>query len=83
MLRSFNVSHPVAWALAVFAIAGALLHGCAGFNPPPGNEAFFRDRTVDQEENGIRVSAAVLDAVESETVFGLSLYQKGIQPVWL
>ncbi|MGD8368891.1 MAG: LssY C-terminal domain-containing protein [Desulfobacterales bacterium] len=83
MSRSIIVPHAVAYTLTVFMIAGALLHGCAGFNPPPVNEASFRSRTVDQEDNGIRVSATVLDAIESETVFGLPLYKKGIQPVWL
>jgi len=81
--RSVIIPQPGAWALAVFMIAAALLHGCAGFNPPPANEAFFRSRTADQEENGIRVSAAVLSAEQAETVFGLPLYNKGIQPVWL
>lgn len=81
--RSIIVSHAVACTLTVLMVAGALLNGCAGFNPPPVNEAFFRSRTVDQENNGIRVSATVLDAIENETVFGLPLYKKGIQPVWL
>ena len=31
----------------------------------------------------LRVTAAVLSAEESEAVFGVSLYKRGIQPVWL
>jgi hypothetical protein len=57
--------------------------GCANFNPRPLNEVAFHERVKTQTENGIRVSAAVLSAEETEAVFDLPLYKKGIQPVWL
>lgn len=67
--------------VGIFLVMGAW--GCAVFTPPPFNEAPFRDRAVTVSENLVRVSAAVLGAEESEAVFGLPLYRKGIQPVWL
>lgn len=60
-----------------------LLCGCATFHPQPQDESWLRQRAVTREENGVRVSAAVLSAGDTETVFGLQLYKKGIQPLWL
>jgi len=42
-----------------------------------------RDRAQTQVEAGIRVTAAVPSATESRDLFGVSLYKKRIQPVWL
>ena len=41
------------------------------------------ERAETQVEGNIRVSAAVLGESETEAIFGLSLYDQGIQPVWL
>jgi hypothetical protein len=68
---------------AVFLITGLVLLGCASFNPQPLNDRPFRERATVQTKNGVRVLAAVLSAEETQSVFGLSLYKKGIQPVWL
>jgi len=57
--------------------------GCAAFDPQPLSEVPFQERVETQEEKGVRVSTAVLSAEEAEAVFGLPLYKKGIQPVWL
>jgi len=46
-------------------------------------EGDYLDRTQHQEENGIRVSAAVPSADESRKIFGSPLYRQGVQPVWL
>ena len=71
------------WA-AVF-IVGLCISGCGGrsylvdpFDPTP-----VVDRAETQTEGNIRVSAAVLGESETEAIFGLSLYDQGIQPVWL
>jgi hypothetical protein len=58
--------------------------GCAtGFEPKPIESVPFRDRAQTQIEAGIRVTAAVPSATESRDLFGVSLYKKRIQPVWL
>ena len=43
----------------------------------------FRDHSDMQSEGPVRVSASVLGREETEKIFGLSLYDQGIQPVWL
>jgi hypothetical protein len=43
----------------------------------------FQKRAQTQSEGNVRVTAAVLSAAESEAVFGVALYKKGIQPIWL
>jgi hypothetical protein len=69
--------------LAACLLTGVALLGCVAFNPQPLNERPFRERATVQTNNGVRVLAAVLSAEETRAVFGLSLYPKGIQPVWL
>ena len=66
-------------------IAGFIfLTGCAaGFNPQPIESVPFRDRTVTQIDDGIRVSTAVPSAKETKDLFGVALYKKGVQPVWI
>ena len=59
------------------------MYGCATFNPRHIDEVPFRERAQTQYENNVRVTAAVLSAEESEAVFGVPLYKKGIQPIWL
>jgi len=68
---------------AVLLITGVMLLGCASFNPQPLNKRPFRERAIVKAQDGVRVLAAVLSAQETQSVFGLSLYKKGIQPVWL
>jgi hypothetical protein len=75
--------HNVCCALTVCFLSGTMLWGCATFNPQPLNEHLFRKQAVSQTKNGLRVSAAVLGSTETETVFSLQLYKKGIQPVWV
>ena len=69
--------------LMVCILSGTILSGCATFTPRPVNEEPIHRHAVSQTENGVRVSAAVLGSKETETVFNLQLYRKGIQPIWL
>jgi hypothetical protein len=58
--------------------------GCAtGFDPKPIESVPFLDRAQTQIEAGIKVTAAVPSAAESRDLFGVSLYKKRVQPVWL
>ncbi len=62
-----------------------LLAGCAS-SPDPATsipEGDFRERLVVLERDGIRVTAGVPSAGESEVLFEEDLYKRGIQPVWL
>lgn len=43
----------------------------------------FKDRAVTQVDAGITVTAAVPSADEARDLFGVSLYKKLVQPVWI
>ena len=62
-----------------------MLAGCASSPEPvtPLPEGDYRERIHVQEQEGLRVSAAVPSAKEAQELFGKSLYKQGIQPVWL
>lgn len=74
-------SHPL-WVGSVF-FSLLTVAGCATFNPRPMEEVPFLERAQTQVENNVRVTAAVLSAEESKAMFGLPLYKKAIQPIWL
>ena len=64
--------------------AVALLAGCAAtFEPKPMDEVPFLERAQTQESDGVRITAAVPDAKESRDLFGVELYKRGVQPVWI
>jgi hypothetical protein len=58
--------------------------GCAGMRArtEPGGTGFL-ERAQEQIEHEITVRAAVPSASETEQLFGVPLYQRGVQPVWL
>jgi hypothetical protein len=61
-----------------------LASGCAStFETVPLEQVPFAERAQRQSEENVRVTAAVLSAEESELIFSLDLYARGIQPVWL
>jgi hypothetical protein len=58
--------------------------GCASsFNPKPMDQVQFRARSETQEEGDVRVTTAVPSADETRELFGVNLYRRGVQPVWL
>jgi hypothetical protein len=70
--------------LTILVTGIAILSGCAaGFDPKPIESVPFRERTLTQIEDGLRVSAAVPSATETRDLFGVALYKKGVQPVWI
>ena len=70
--------------LTILVTGIAILSGCAaGFDPKPIDSVPFRERTLTQTEDGIRISTAVPGAAETRDLFGVALYKKGVQPVWI
>ena len=62
----------------------SLLAGCASsFDFKPVESSPFLERAVTQVDDGVRVTAAVPDKEETRELFGLSLYRKRVQPVWI
>jgi hypothetical protein len=74
-------------SIRIVIAAGALLFLAACASAPTAHvnipEGDWKARAQTQEENGIEVTAAVPSAKESKELFGMPLYKKGIQPVWL
>lgn len=52
------------------------------YEPRPDEQAFL-DRAESQQQDGLEVSVAVLDAQESRVFFGVPMARRGVQPVWL
>jgi len=70
--------------LAVIAFA-AILAGCGGraYVREAADLTDIRSRAETQTDGPIRVSAAVPGRKETTQIFGIDLYDQGIQPVWL
>jgi hypothetical protein len=70
---------------ALLAIIVVFSVGCAfrDYQPQPEVLTALQARAQSQSVGGVEVSAAVPGAEETERLFGLALYERGIQPVWL
>jgi hypothetical protein len=66
----------------IFALL-MVLAACGSFRPQPLESVGFLERSETRTEEGVTVTVAVLTGEESEQVFGRSLANKGIQPVWV
>ena len=71
--------------LATVLLLAVSLSACAGggFEPRSIESVPFRDRAVTQVDGKVTVTAAVPSKAETHDLFGVSLYRKGIQPVWI
>jgi len=72
-------------ALMVAANCALLLAGCGGraYLYDPVDTDGLRQRAETQADGPIVVSAAVPGREETRAIFGIDLYDQGIQPVWL
>ena len=71
---------------SVLAVAALIvLVGCGGhpYVYAPLESVDFRSRATVDGDDAVRVSAAVPSAGETESLFGMPLYEQGVQPVWL
>lgn len=68
-----------------FVVFLLLLSGCGGglYIAESFEPASLDVRAVEQTKQGVRVKAAVPGADETQAIFGLPLYEQGIQPIWL
>ena len=69
--------------LLLIVLFSMAIHGCASYNPRPLSESLYLDRAQTKIENNVHVKTAVPSAAETRQIFGVDLYQKGIQPVWI
>jgi hypothetical protein len=73
-------------ALRLFAaLLVVALAACASrpYQPKPVDSTAFKSRAQTQREGNLRVTAAVPSAEEAEAIFGIPVYKRRIQPVWL
>ncbi len=81
-----NHSSHLSWRPAVFA-AVLILFLAACSSTPYRYESFENfqvdQRALTQEQGDIRVRASVPSKEEAEKIFGIPIYKRGIQPVWL
>ena len=68
---------------AVVTLLLMVFTGCAGYDPRPVSESSFLERAMTQSDNDVRVKAAVPSRAETRRIFGVDLYARGIQPVWI
>jgi len=70
---------------ALLGLAMLGLVACAGrpYEPADVTKAAFLSRAQTKSSGQIRVSAAVPSPEEVRALFGLDLYARGIQPVWI
>ena len=60
------------------------LAGCATWQPPAEfSDAALRGRAVTRDNQGLRVSAAVLSGEDSRSMLGIDLDHSQMQPVWV
>jgi len=69
--------------LALMVICILTFCGCASFNPHPMEDVPFMERAQTKFEGNVRVTAAVPSAEESKRLFGVNVYGRGVQPIWL
>jgi hypothetical protein len=60
-----------------------ILSGCASYKPYAIDEVSFRERSQTKYQGNVRVTAAVPSAKESRKIFGVHIYRRGVQPIWL
>lgn len=78
--RSGSVSGRI---LCIFLASCVPLSGCVSYRPRPIEEVPFQSRAVTQADDDLTVTVAVPSRQEAKKIFGVGLYDKGIQPVWL
>ena len=61
-----------------------MLGGCATWQAPEFvDDTGLRERAVSETVGDVRLSAAILRAIDSQQLFGADVNAKGIQPVWI
>jgi len=80
----FGPGHGAArlFALGLIVVISASCTGSGFSTTPPGEVGFLARKQV-QSDGSVQVAAAVPSAPETRQLFGVPLYSRGVQPVWL
>lgn len=71
-----------AWVAAAVGMT-VLAAGCASPAPDPDPGVGYQGRMRSRSDGGVNVSVSVLSATESESLYGVPLAKRGMQPVWV
>ncbi len=71
--------------IAVAAFLALLLTACstASYKPAQFNDFQVEQRALTKEQGVFTVKASVPSREEAEKIFGIPIYKRGIQPIWL
>jgi hypothetical protein len=70
-------------AKSMIALLSLAFFGCTIYQPRPVVDLNSLQQARTQSNGKVQISAAVLSAEESSRVFGVPVYDSGVQPVWL
>jgi len=80
-----RITKTIAKILIVILPACLPLSGCGGraYVVEPFDPGSFLERAHSETQDGVTVQTTVVSADETELIFGLPLYDSGVQPVWI
>lgn len=84
-MNSWLFNHGALLALFLYITMSSLI-SCGGFKDYPAvpiAEVDLLKRAETKTENGITVTVSILTIDENKKVFGVDLFKKGVQPVWI
>ena len=70
-------------AIAAFVVLTLVACSSTPFRYESIDQTAVVNRAVEQEQGAFRVRASVPGEEEAERIFGIPIYERGIQPVWL
>jgi len=81
--RLFNLRLFTKILISIFTIGVVSCGGFKDYPAVPIAQVDFLKRAETKTEDGITVTVSVLTIDESEKIFGVDLFKKGVQPVWI
>jgi hypothetical protein len=75
----------VGFSFVIYVTLALLLSGCAtqSYHYESTSSFPIRDRAKSETKGNITISASVPGEAEAQAIFGIPIYDRGIQPVWL
>jgi hypothetical protein len=75
----------VGFSFVIYVTLALLLSGCAtqSYHYESTSSFPIRDRAKSETKGQITISASVPGKAEAQAIFGIPIYDRGIQPVWL
>jgi hypothetical protein len=81
-LRTMFANMPALTFVGIL-VGGWLAGGCTSYRPQPLSEVALLEQAKTKNDGAVRISVAVLNEEQNKALFGASLVDVGIQPIWL